>query len=59
MALATAKHEAIHSKTGGALAKLKAKFDEGLHTSLVIDQPDDQPLLTAAFYQMQKMQERR
>ena len=57
MALQSAKHESIHSKTGGALAKLKAKFDEGLHTSLVIDQPDDQPLLTAAFYQMQKMQD--
>ena len=57
MALQSAKHEAIHNKTGGSLAKLKAKFDEGLHTSLVIDQPDDQPLLTAAFYQMQKMQD--
>ena len=57
MALQSAKHEAIHSKTGGALAKLKAKFDEGLHTSLVIDQPDDQPLLTSVFYQMQKMQD--
>ena len=57
MALQSSKHDAIHSKTGGALAKLKAKFDEGLHTSLVIDQPDDQPLLTAAFYQMQKMQD--
>lgn len=57
MALQSAKHEAIHSKTGGALAKLKAKFDEGLHTALVIDQPDDQPLLTSVFYQMQKMQD--
>ena len=57
MALQSARHEAVHNKTGQDLAKLKAKFDEGIHTAIVIDQPDDQPVLTAILYQMQKMQD--
>jgi len=57
MALQSKRHAAVHNKTGSDLAKLKAKFDEGVHSSLVIDNPDDNPVLTSILYQMQKMQD--
>ena len=57
MALQAAQHEAVHNKTGSDLARLKAKFDEGIHSALVIDHPDDNPVLTSILYQMQKMQD--
>ena len=57
MALQAAQHEAVHNKTGSDLAKLKTVFDEGVHSSLVIDNPDDNPVLTSILYQMQKMQD--
>ena len=57
MALQAAQHEAVHNKTGSDLDRLKTKFDEGVHSTLVIDNPDDNPLLTSILYQMQKMQD--
>jgi hypothetical protein len=57
MALQAAQHEAVHNKTGSDLDRLKAKFDEGVHSTLVIDNPDDNPVLTSILYQMQKMQD--
>jgi hypothetical protein len=34
MALQAAQHEAVHNKTGSDLDRLKAKFDEGVHSTL-------------------------
>ena len=52
MALATAKHEAIHNKTGADLAAIKANFDNGVHLSVI-----DFPAESAIIYQVQKMQD--
>lgn len=52
MALSTAKHEAIHGKTGADLAAIKANFDNGVHLSVI-----DFPAESAIIYQIQKMQE--
>ena len=52
MALTGKKHEAIHGKTGGDLAKIKASFDNGEHTALSNYGPE-----AAIIYQMQKMQD--
>jgi len=52
MALATAKHEAIHSETGADLAAIKANFDNGVHLSVI-----DFPAESAIIYQIQKMQD--
>ena len=57
MALSNAEYTAIHNKTGDALAKLKTIHDEGIHSALVVDQPDDNPVLTSILYQMQKIQD--
>ena len=56
MALQSARHEAIHGKTGQALADIKAKFDDGFH-SIASDNPDNHPEMAAIIYQIQKMQE--
>ena len=56
MALQSARHEAIHGKTGQALADMQAKFDDGFH-SVVSDNPDNHPELAAVIYQIQKMQD--
>ena len=52
MALATAKHESIHNKTGADLAAIKANFDNGVHLSVI-----DFPAESAIIYQIQKMQD--
>ena len=52
MALSTAKHEAIHDKTGADLAAIKANFDNGEHLTTI-----DFPAESAIIYQIQKMQE--
>jgi hypothetical protein len=52
MALTGKKHEAIHGKTGDALAAIKASFDNGEHTALADFGPE-----AAIIYQMQKMQD--
>ena len=52
MALDTAKHEAIHNKTGSDLAAIKANFDNGKHLDAI-----DFPVESAIIYQIQKMQE--
>ncbi len=52
MALAAAKHEAIHDKTGADLAAIKANFDNGVHLSVI-----DFPAESAIIYQIQKMQD--
>lgn len=52
MALSTAKHEAIHDKTGSDLAALKSNFDNGLHLSVI-----DFPAESAIIYQIQKIQD--
>ena len=52
MALSTAKHERIHSKTGSDLAAIKANFDNGRHLDAI-----DFPVESAIMYQIQKMQE--
>ena len=52
MALSTAKHEAIHDKTGADLAAIKANFDNGVHLSVI-----DFPAESAIIYQIQKMQD--
>ena len=57
MALSNAEYTAIHNKTGDDLAKLKTIHDEGVHSTLVIDNPGDHPVLTSILYQMQKMQD--
>ena len=52
MALATAKHEAIHDKTGAELATIKANFDNGKHLDAI-----NFPAESAIIYQIQKMQD--
>tara|TARA_R110002020_G_scaffold252430_2_gene466327 strand:+ start:251 stop:652 length:402 start_codon:yes stop_codon:yes gene_type:complete len=52
MALSTAKHEAIHDKTGDDLAAIKANFDNGEHLSTI-----NFPAESAIIYQIQKMQD--
>jgi len=52
MALSTAKHEAIHDKTGADLAAIKANFDNGEHLTTI-----DFPAESAIIYQIQKMQD--
>ena len=52
MALSTAKHEAIHDKTGDDLAAIKANFDNGKHLEII-----NFPAESAIIYQIQKMQE--
>ena len=52
MALSSAKHEAIHDKTGADLAAIKANFDNGVHLSVI-----DFPAESAIIYQIQKMQD--
>lgn len=52
MALTTAKHEAIHGKSGSDLAAIKAHFDNGAHTEAFAF-----PMEAAMMYQIQKMQD--
>ena len=52
MALSTAKHEAIHDKTGDDLAAIKANFDNGKHLEII-----NFPAESAIIYQIQKMQD--
>lgn len=52
MALSTAKHEAIHNKTGSDLAAIKANFDNGKHLDAI-----NFPVESAIIYQIQKMQD--
>ncbi len=52
MALATAKHEAIHDKTGADLAAIKDNFDNGKHLDAI-----NFPAESAIIYQIQKMQD--
>ena len=52
MSLTSRKDEAMHAKTGGALAAIKASFDNGEHTALADFGPE-----AAIIYQMQKMQD--
>ena len=52
MALSTAKHEAIHDKTGDDLAAIKANFDNNKHLDVI-----DFPAESAIIYQIQKMQD--
>ena len=52
MALSSARHEAIHNKTGDDLAAIKANFDNGRHLDAI-----DFPVESAIMYQIQKMQE--
>ena len=56
MALTDKKYSAIHNKTGSELTKLKDVYDAG-HISRIIDNPDDDEVLTALMYQVQKMQD--
>ena len=52
MALSSAKHEAIHDKTGDDLAAIKANFDNGKHLEII-----NFPAESAIIYQIQKMQD--
>jgi hypothetical protein len=52
MALTSTKQSSIHGKTGDALAKIKASFDNGEHTALADFGPE-----AAIIYQMQQMQD--
>ena len=52
MALTNTRQEAIHDKTGNALAAIKASFDNGEHTALADFGPE-----AAIIYQIQKMQD--
>ena len=52
MALTNTRQEAIHGKTGNALAAIKASFDNGEHTRLADYGPE-----AAIIYQIQKMQD--
>ena len=52
MALSSAKYEAIHDRTGGDLAAIKANFDNGKHLDAI-----DFPTESAIIYQIQKMQD--
>ena len=52
MALESARHEAIHDKTGSDLAAIKANFDNGKHLDAI-----DFPTESAIIYQIQKMQD--
>ena len=52
MALSSAKHEAIHNKTGDDLAAIKANFDNGKHLDAI-----NFPVESAIMYQIQKMQD--
>ena len=52
MALSSAKHEAIHDKTGGDLAAIKANFDNGEHLSAI-----NFPAESAIIYQIQRIQD--
>ena len=52
MALATAKHEAIHDRTGADLAAIKDNFDNGKHLDAI-----NFPAESAIIYQIQKMQD--
>ena len=52
MALSSARHEAIHDRTGDDLAAIKANFDNGKHLDAI-----DFPVESAIMYQIQKMQE--
>ena len=52
MALSSARHEAIHDRTGDDLAAIKANFDNGRHLDAI-----DFPVESAIMYQIQKMQE--
>jgi hypothetical protein len=52
MALTNIRQEAIHDKTGNALAAIKASFDNGEHTALADFGPE-----AAIIYQIQKMQD--
>jgi len=56
MALTSKVFTAIHSKTGDELTKLKNVHDAG-HMNRIIDNPDDDEVLTAVMYQIQKMQD--
>lgn len=56
MALTDKKYSPIHNKTGSELTKLKDVYDAG-HMNRVIDNPDDDEILTALMYQIQKMQD--
>ena len=56
MALTGKKYSAIHSKTGSELTKLKDVYDAG-HISRIVDNPDDDEVLTALMYQTQQMQD--
>ena len=52
MALTNIRQEAIHDKTGNALAAIKASFDNGEHAALADFGPE-----AAIIYQIQKMQD--
>jgi len=52
MALTSIKQEAMHARTGSALASIKASFDNGEHTALEDFGPE-----AAIIYQIQKMQD--
>ena len=52
MALESARHEAIHDKTGSDLAAIKANFDNGKHLDAI-----NFPAESAIIYQIQKMQD--
>jgi len=56
MALTSKVFTAIHNKTGSELTKLKNVHDAG-HMNRIIDNPDDDEVLTAVMYQIQKMQD--
>jgi len=52
MALTSVRQEAMHGKTGDALAAMSASFDNGEHTNLIKYGPE-----AAIIYQIQKMQD--
>jgi len=52
MALTNTRQEAVHDKTGDALAAIKASFDNGEHTALADFGPE-----AAIIYQIQRMQD--
>ena len=52
MALTGKRFEAIHDKTGGDLAAIKANFDNNKHLDVI-----DFPAEAAIIYQIQKMQD--
>ena len=56
MALTNKVFTAIHSKTGSELTKIKNVHDAG-HMNRIMDNPDDDEVLTSMMYQMQKMQD--